>query len=89
MIFEYDPEKSESNKRKHGISFDEAKDLWLVPALEAEANCVNEPRFLKIGKINGKFYTCVFAVRGEVVRLISARRSRKNEERAYEEKTNE
>ena len=28
MKFEYDPAKSESNKAKHGIDFEEAKELW-------------------------------------------------------------
>lgn len=31
MIFEYDPSKSQSNKEKHGIDFDEAQVLWQDP----------------------------------------------------------
>jgi hypothetical protein len=28
MDFEYDPNKSEANKAKHGIDFEEAQELW-------------------------------------------------------------
>jgi uncharacterized protein len=31
MEFEYDPAKSETNKKKHGIDFEEAQDLWFDP----------------------------------------------------------
>jgi len=37
MIFEYDAQKSAKNKVKHGISLEEAKALWSVPAVEIEA----------------------------------------------------
>ena len=31
MEFEFDPQKSESNKKKHGIDFNEAQALWDDP----------------------------------------------------------
>jgi uncharacterized DUF497 family protein len=31
MDFEFDPKKSESNKQKHGIDFNEASKLWVDP----------------------------------------------------------
>lgn len=46
MKFEYDPNKSLTNKLKHGITLEEAKELWFVPAVEIEAKTVDEPRFL-------------------------------------------
>ncbi len=72
MKFEYDKNKSIINKEKHGISLEEAKTI-------------DEPRFMIIGKINGKFYSCIYTMRKEVIRLISARRSRKSEEEIYHE----
>lgn len=78
MKFEYDNHKSTANKAKHGISLEDAKDLWAVPAVELEAKTIDEPRYMIIGKINGKFYSCIYTIRGETIRLISARRSRKN-----------
>ena len=85
MRFEYDPNKSASNKLKHGHDFEEAKELWedemlLVFPLSFE----DEPRQACIGKLHGKHWTAIMTCRGCVVRLISVRRSRKEEVEAYE-----
>lgn len=85
MKFEYDPAKSDKNEEKHGISFEEVKKLWLVPNVELQARTVDEPRHMVIGKINGKFYSCIYTIRNQSIRLISARRSRINEENIYHE----
>ena len=83
MNFEYDEKKSQVNQKKHGISFEEAKKLWMVPAVEIQARTEDEPRFLRIGKLKDKFYSCIFTTRKDVVRLISVRRSREEEEKIY------
>ena len=45
MGFEYDPEKSAENKRKHDIDFEEAQALWSDSALlEIPARVTDEPR---------------------------------------------
>jgi uncharacterized DUF497 family protein len=85
MRFEYDPDKSAENKRKHGIDFEEAQALWADPALmEIPARTSDEPRWLLIGKIEQKHWSAVVTRRGENVRLISVRRSRDEEVRIYE-----
>lgn len=85
MDFEYDPAKSASNLSKHGIDFDQAQTLWGDPwMLEAPANTEDEPRFLSIGKIEGKHWTAIWTPRGEAVRIISVRRARKEEIGYYE-----
>ena len=83
MKFDYDPRKSVANKKKHGISLEEAKELWSVLSVEVKAKTVDEPRVMMIGQIKNKFYSCIYTVRGDVIRLISARRSRKSEEEIY------
>lgn len=85
MKFEYDLQKSKANQLKHGISFEETKALWSAVAVEIPARTSGETRFLRIGKIGGKFYSCVFTVRNSQIRLISARRSRAEEEIIYAE----
>ena len=46
MTFEFDPAKSEVNRRKHGIDFIAAQALWRDPALlEIPARTTDEPRF--------------------------------------------
>ena len=85
MKFEYDPEKSVENKRKHGIDFEEAQALWADSALmEVPARTSGEPRWLLIGKIGQKHWSAVVTRRDENVRLISVRRSRSEEVRIYE-----
>jgi hypothetical protein len=85
MPFEYDPHKSETNRAKHGIDFEQAQALWDDEAyLEIPAKNLDEPRFLVIGKINGKHWSAVITYRGENIRIISARRSRDEEIDLYE-----
>lgn len=84
--FEFDPKKSNSNKAKHGISFEEAKALWMDSKLiEVEARTSDEPRFLLIGKIRGKCWSAIVTYRGSKIRIISVRRSRDDERKLYEE----
>ena len=86
MKFEYDSKKSQLNRQKHGISLEEAKELWLLIGIEIQARTEDEPRLLRIGKFKEKFYSCIYTSRKDVIRLISARRSRREEEKIYEEK---
>lgn len=84
--FEYDVQKSASNREKHGIDFEEAKALWFTPHVVLMAKSIIEARFITVGKIRNKFYSCFYTVRNkDVIRLISARRSRKSEEKDYHE----
>lgn len=84
-VFEFDPNKSESNLLKHGINFDDAQCLWSDPQLlEVPAKTDDEPRFLMIGLINGKHWSAVVTYRDSRIRLISVRRSRTEEIALYE-----
>ena len=86
MEFEFDPNKSASNKTKHGIDFEEAQELCNDPhLLEIEARSTDESRFLLIGTIAGKHWSAVVTYRDDRVRIISVRRSRKEEVELYEE----
>lgn len=85
MDFEFDPDKSAENKRKHGIDFVEAQVLWTDAALlEIPARVVDEPRWLLIGRIAEKHWSAVITRRGDSVRIISVRRSRDDEVEIYE-----
>lgn len=85
MDFEYDPDKSAENKRKHGIDFEEAQALWADFALvEIPARVTDEPRWVMIGKIRQKHWSAVITRRGDNVRIISVRRSREEEVTIYE-----
>ena len=85
MEFEFDPRKSASNKRKHGIDFIESQALWNDPDLiEIPARTGDEPRFLVVGRIGEKHWSGIIAHRGEQIRIISVRRSRKEKIEIYE-----
>jgi len=85
MNFEYDSEKSASNFAKHGIDFEMAQALWDDPnLLEIPAKDIDEPRFLIIGKIDGKHWSAITTYREPNIRIISVRRSRQQEIDYYE-----
>lgn len=85
MAFEFDNNKSQSNKEKHGIDFVEAQALWNDPdRIEIPARTEEEPRILAIAKIAGKHWSAVITYRGENMRLISVRRARLKEVDIYE-----
>ena len=85
MEFEFDSKKSRSNKKKHGIDFSQAQALWDDSDLmEIPARTSDEPRFLVIGKISGEYWSAVITYRREKIRIVSVRRSRKEEIDIYE-----
>ena len=85
MEFEFDPKKSENNKKKHGIDFDEAQALWNdLDLMEIPVKTSDEPRFLVIGKISEKHWSGIITYRSGKIRIISVHRSRKEEVELYE-----
>ena len=85
MEFEFDPAKSASNLEKHGIDFTAVQALWDdAMRVEIPARTVDEPRWLVIGQIAGRHWSAVVTYREQRVRIISARRSRKEETALYE-----
>ena len=88
MKFEWDPEKNKINKAKHGISFEDALQIWQEPSIDIEdiAYAKGEYRSATLGKIGNKYYVAIWTKRGAKIRLITVRRARKNEEKIYKEK---
>ena len=87
MDFEFDLQKIQANKLKHGIDFEEAKGLWNDPsAIEIELQYPDEKRRARIGKHfegSTELWTAIFTLRAEKVRLISVRRARTKEKEQY------
>ena len=81
--FEWDDEKSRRNLAKHGIDFDDAKEVFYGPVIIRQSNRGNEERWVAVGYLENRLVAVVFTRRGDVIRIISARRARKNEEREY------
>lgn len=86
MRFEWDSNKNEINIQKHGISFEQAREIFFdersvyVPARIIDG----EERVAAIGMIeNQKVYVCIHVLRDGMIRIISARRARANEEEIW------
>jgi len=86
LAFEFDPEKSQANKNKHGIDFIEAQELWNdQDRLVEPARTSNKERLMLIGRIDCLYWSAVFTRRRDRIRLISVRRSRRKEMALYED----
>ena len=85
ITFEFDENKSQTNLEKHGIDFVDAQRLWDdTDLLEIPAKTEDEHRSLVIGIISGIHWSGVITYRGNRIRIISVRRSRKEEVSLYE-----
>jgi len=85
MEFEFDSEKSVANQEKHGIDFLQAQALWDdADYIEIPLKIADELRFMVIGLVEGKAWSGIITYRGESIRIISVRRSRKEEVELYE-----
>jgi uncharacterized DUF497 family protein len=83
--FEFDESKSLANKAKHGIDFVEAQTLWEdMDFLEVPAKTEDEPRAVVIGKIGEQHWSAIITWRKDKIRIISVRRSRREERELYE-----
>lgn len=87
MNFEWDPAKSQSNLRKHGIDFETAKSLWRdEDRVEIYAPHPVEDRMVLIAKHLNKIWTAIYTPRQDAIRIISVRGARQKEIDLYEEK---
>jgi len=85
MEFGYDPTKSEKNKDKHGIDFEEAQALWFDPdSVGFAAKSDDEDRFAIIATLKKKFWIAFYTPRENSIPIISVRRARINERKLYE-----
>jgi uncharacterized protein len=88
MRFEWDENKAELNFLKHGIQFEEAVTVFADPYLmftEDSSHSQGEEREWAIGEMeDGLIVVVVFTMRGEGIRIISARKATKRECQKYE-----
>ncbi len=88
ILFEWDPQKAESNFKKHGITFDEVSSAFkdtLSLTIDDPLHSHDEERLVLIGMSHkNRFLTVVHTERNENIRIISARKSTKSERRFYE-----
>lgn len=85
MEFEWDETKAASNFKKHGVDFVQAAKILLGEALimRSDKPGNDKERFIAVGELDGRVYTVVYAMRGMVYRIISARSANYEEKRSY------
>ncbi len=87
--FEWDLEKERKNIRKHEVSFDEASSIFDDPMFITvidEEHSTDEERYITIGLSNkNRLLLVAHTERDDRIRVISARKATKNEEKFYEE----
>lgn len=87
MRFEWDEHKNQINIRKHGIDFADAADIFKHPMLTMldQREAYGEERWIALGWIHAVIGVVVYVERvDDVIRIISARKATKSEERRYE-----
>ncbi|MEK6744247.1 MAG: BrnT family toxin [Nitrospirota bacterium] len=89
VSFEWDKEKSASNQKKHGISFEEAQTVFLdekALMIHDPDSAADEDRFILLG-LSAKFRILIachcYRKSSEVIRIISARKATRAEQRPY------
>ena len=89
MTYEWDPIKAAANRRKHRVTFEEAASVFLDPAAITfwdPDHSEEEDREITIGRSTRRRVLFVaHTARERRVRLISARRATRQEQRQYEE----
>lgn len=91
LTFEWDPNKAESNKRKHGVSFEEAESVFydeFARVIPDPDGSIGEERFIIVGQ-SEQYNTLVvchcYLDREDIIRIISARKAEKRERKQYED----
>jgi uncharacterized DUF497 family protein len=83
--FEWDGNKRDVNLQKHGLDFVRASDLFEGPlAVEESKEMSVEKRWVATGFLGDIAVSVVFTRRGDVIRIISMRRARRNERARYQ-----
>ena len=82
--FEWDPHKDQANRQKHGLSFDEARELFAGDndylEIYDEEHSDEEDRFIAIGPIPVGVVVVIYTERqDDVIRIVSAREATKKE----------
>lgn len=88
MIFEWDDLKNRLNIRKHGVSFEDALKIFSLPATTSfdDQHSDFEDRYTAMGFLGTKLLVVNFLqAKEDTVRIISARKATRREERLYEQ----
>ncbi len=86
LNFEWDPEKAASNLNNHRVSFEYAARVFLDlnhDDQEDRRDDYDEERRIAIGHVEERLLVVAYTLRGDTIRLISARKATPHEQREY------
>jgi uncharacterized protein len=90
--FEWDDAKAAQNFRAHGVTFDEAREVFRDPFVFGWLDTredYGEDRYATIGMARGRLLYVAYTMRAERIRIISARGAESYEQRKYHEENDE
>ena len=87
MEFEWNDVKEQANRKKHRLDFHTASKVFLDPYVIEfdDRDADGEVRFNAIGIVDGRMLFVTYTIRGDVIRIISARGAEPHEKRKYHE----
>jgi uncharacterized DUF497 family protein len=85
MKFEWDENKNDSNVKRHGIDFLDARTIFngQIVTIEDDRFDYGEQRFVSFGIMYGHVIAVVHLETEKMIRIISARKATKNEQKEY------
>ena len=88
LTVEWDPQKRESNVKKHGVSFEEASTVFRDPlslTIEDPLHSTGESRLVQMGiSHRNRLLVVVYTERGDNIRIITGRKATRKERAHYE-----
>jgi len=81
--FEWNPKKRKGNLRDHKIDFEDVKGIFDGYTFARRSDRHGEIRYEVFGYVHGREVAVAFAIRGDVCRIISARRASRKERREF------
>ncbi|MEW6079257.1 MAG: BrnT family toxin [Thermodesulfobacteriota bacterium] len=86
MDYEWDARKAQHNLKKHGVDFADAVSVFDdLNTITIEDACEQEQRFVSIGiDCFARILVVVYTWRGDTIRIISARKATRKEQKHYE-----
>ena len=88
MLFEWDEAKNRNNFAKHGLSFEDAEQVFSGPCVTFldDRFDYGEERFITLGLLVGRVVVIAHAPRDDITRIISMRKGNRREKEIYKKR---
>ncbi|MGB8013460.1 MAG: BrnT family toxin [Terriglobales bacterium] len=88
MKYEWDEAKNRKNLAKHGLSFEDAEEVFAGPCVTFEDDrfAYGEERLITLGRLAGRLVVIAHAPHDEGTRIISMRKGNRREQKIYQKR---